>query len=229
VAMRRKQIALWATAVGCLIVALAIRFAGIAPANIRDFGLATGPLGPMQLVFAATPWVIFSIYWDAAAKSASPAKSAESKGSRNLHVVLTNAAVLLEIVQVRGVPRFLPLSVASLATGLAVSAIGLSICIWARRHLGKNWSGNITIKVAHHLVRTGPYRRLRHPIYTGILMMYAGTAVVSGSWLALAGLAMALFAYGRKLRLEEANLRIAFPDEYEDYRRRSSALIPGIY
>ncbi len=193
------------------------------------FGLASGLLGRLQLVFAAAPWVVFSFYWDAAAKNSAPAKSAESKGSRNVHVVLTNVAVLLEVVQFRGVPRFLPPSVAVLVTGLLLSVMGLSICIWARRHLGRNWSGNITIKVDHQLVRSGPYRRLRHPIYTGILMMYVGTAVVSGSWLALAGLAMALFAYGRKIRLEEANLRIAFADEYEDYRRQSSALIPGIY
>jgi protein-S-isoprenylcysteine O-methyltransferase Ste14 len=59
--------------------------------------------------------------------------------------------------------------------------------------------------------------------------MYVGTAVVTGTWLALAGLAIALFAYWRKIRLEEANLRIAFGPEYDAYRRESWALAPGLF
>jgi protein-S-isoprenylcysteine O-methyltransferase Ste14 len=105
----------------------------------------------------------------------------------------------------------------------------LSLAILARRHLGRNWSGEISIKVDHQLIRSGPYKKMRHPIYTGIFMMYAGTALVTGTWLALAGFAMAAFAYARKIRLEEANLNVAFGPEYAAYRRETWALVPGLF
>jgi protein-S-isoprenylcysteine O-methyltransferase Ste14 len=79
------------------------------------------------------------------------------------------------------------------------------------------------------LIRSGPYRLVRHPIYTGLLTMYVGTAVVSGTWLAILGVAMAIFAYIRKLRLEEAKLSIEFGAEYDAYRHASWALVPGVF
>jgi protein-S-isoprenylcysteine O-methyltransferase Ste14 len=83
--------------------------------------------------------------------------------------------------------------------------------------------------VEHQLIRSGPYSLLRHPIYTGLLTMYVGTAVVSGEWLALVGLAMAGFAYWRKIRLEEANLNMGFGAEYDAYRRDTWALVPWLF
>jgi protein-S-isoprenylcysteine O-methyltransferase Ste14 len=183
----------------------------------------------LQLVAAVIPWVLFSLYWEAAAKNASVAESSESKDSRGLHVVLVNLALLLEIIPFHGAAYFLPVSSITIAAGFAVSVIGLIMAIWARRHLGRNWSGEISIKVEHQLIRTGPYKLLRHPIYTCILTMYVGTALVTGTWLAILGLAIASVAYWRKLRLEEANLRIAFGAEYETYRRVTWALVPGLF
>jgi len=68
-----------------------------------------------------------------------------------------------------------------------------------------------------------------HPIYTGLLTMYVGTALVTGEWLGVVGVAAALVAYWRKIRLEEANLTAAFANEYEAYRRETSARVPGVY
>jgi len=197
-----------------------IRFASV----FDDAAIASWPW-----VGAALGWVVFSFYWEAAAKDAAAAKSAESRTSRGIHVFLTNAAIVLEMVPLRGLSRFLPLSSAIMAGGLAVEAMGLFLAILARRHLGRNWSGEISIKVDHRLVRSGPYKTLRHPIYTGLLTMYAGTALVTGTWLALAGFAMAALAYARKIRLEEANLNVAFGPEYEAYRRETWALVPGLF
>lgn len=178
---------------------------------------------------AALGWVVFSFYWESAARNAAAAKSAESRTSRGIHLFLTNAAILLEMVPIRGLTRFLPVSSAIMAGGLAVEAMGLFLAILARRHLGRNWSGEISIKVDHRLIRSGPYKKLRHPIYTGLLTMYAGTALVTGTWLAIGGFAMAAFAYGRKIRLEEAKLNVAFGPEYEAYRRDTWALVPGLF
>jgi protein-S-isoprenylcysteine O-methyltransferase Ste14 len=175
-------------------------------------------------------WLLFSIYWDVAAKNTAPAASSESRGSRILHVFLTNAALLLILVPVHGLrQRYLPASPIVPAAGLIVQAMSLLLAVWARRHLGRNWSGEITIKVDHKLVRSGPYRVVRHPIYTALLGMYAGSAAVSGELHALLGLALAAFAYVRKIRLEEAVLMESFGADYRDYSRTTRALAPGLF
>jgi protein-S-isoprenylcysteine O-methyltransferase Ste14 len=181
------------------------------------------------LLAAIAGWAVFSLYWEAAAKNAAEAKNTESSASRGIHVFLTNAAFVLEIIPVRGLGRFVPVSALIMAAGLGVEAMGLGVAIWARGHLGRNWSGRIAIKVGHELVRSGPYKRVRHPIYTGILAMYAGVALVTGEWLALIGLAMVVYAYWRKLRLEEAALRAAFGPGYEAYRLETWALVPWVF
>jgi len=178
---------------------------------------------------AVLAWVVFCIYWEIAGRKAAKAQKTESSVSRGVHVLLANAALLLTIAPIHGLGRLLPISFAVMTAGLAVEALGLCLAIWARRHLGHNWSGEISIKVDHELIRTGPYRLLRHPIYTGLLTMYVGSALVTDERLAVVGLAMAAFAYWRKLRLEEANLNAAFPAEYKAYRRETWALVPGVY
>jgi protein-S-isoprenylcysteine O-methyltransferase Ste14 len=175
-------------------------------------------------------WCVVKIYWDVAAKSAAPAESSESRASRRVHLALTTAAQLLVFLPVYGLrQRWLPVSAAVTAAGLTLNAMGLVLAIWARQCLGRFWSGNITIKVEHQLVRSGPYRILRHPIYTALLGLYLGTAIVCGELHALLGLALAIAAFLRKIRLEEANLLIAFSAGYRQYRGETWALIPGVF
>ncbi len=116
-----------------------------------------------------------------------------------------------------------------MAIGLAIQLAGIGLAMWVRRNLGLNWSGKIAIAVEHRLVRTGPYRSLRHPIHTGLLLMYLGTALVMGEWHALLGLGLAFYAYCRKIRLEEAALDRAFGAGYEEYRRSTWALVSGFF
>jgi protein-S-isoprenylcysteine O-methyltransferase Ste14 len=174
-------------------------------------------------------WVVFSLYWEVAAGNVAKTKSSESLGSRRVHLFLTTVGMILELAPIHGLGRFLPALPPLMSVGLAIEAAGLFLAIWSRRHLGKYWSGEITIKVEHQLIRSGPYRILRHPIYTGLPAMYLGTVFVTGEWLALIGLAMALFAYWRKIRLEEANLDVAFGVDYDAYRRDTWALVPGLF
>jgi len=174
-------------------------------------------------------WVVFSLYWEVAAKSAAPAQRSESKSSRAVHVFLVNAALIFVFAPIRGLGRLVPASTLIMCLGLALETIGLFIAIWARRHLGRNWSGAVSIKVEHQLIRSGPYRWLRHPIYTGLLAMYIGPALLTGEWLALIGVAMAVFAYWRKIRLEESALDTAFGADYDTYRQQTWALVPGLF
>jgi protein-S-isoprenylcysteine O-methyltransferase Ste14 len=174
-------------------------------------------------------WALFSLYWEAEAKKAAAAKNSESSWSRGLHVTLVSLAQLMVLAPIRGLGRDLPVSSLVMASGLLAQAMGTFLAVWARRHLGRNWSGAVSITVEHRLVRSGPYRRLRHPIYTGLLAMYIGPAMVTGEWLGLAGVVVVVVAYLRKLRLEEARLAAEFGGEYAEYRRESWAWVPGVY
>jgi protein-S-isoprenylcysteine O-methyltransferase Ste14 len=175
-------------------------------------------------------WLVFSMYWGIAAKNASVAKSSESGKSRQFHVLLLNGSLLLLLIPVWGLQtRFLPVTPILPPIGLAIQAAFLCLAVWARRRLGRHWSGEVTVKIDHQLVRTGPYRIIRHPIYTAMIGMYIGTAIISGQIHALIAIAIVVAAYWRKIGLEEDALRGVFSIEYDEYRRRSWAVIPPIW
>jgi protein-S-isoprenylcysteine O-methyltransferase Ste14 len=200
---------------------------------LRLFGLEdrSGGNGLMNipLLVCFAEWAFFMLYWSAAAKNSSQAKVSESRQSRRVHELLLNAAFLLAILPIPGLrQRFLPDISMVVWAGLVLQTGSFVLGVWARRALGRHWSGEITIKVDHRLIRTGPYRLVRHPIYTAWLGMFASTAIVSGQMHAVLGFAMAAFAYWRKIRLEEANLKNAFGPDYEAYRRETRTLIPWL-
>lgn len=110
---------------------------------------------------------------------------------------------------------------------VALAVAGFAFCWWARIYLGKLWSGRITRKEGHHIVDTGPYALVRHPIYTGVLTAAIATAAIKGSVHAFIGLGMLLIAYQLKARLEEKFLSEELgADAYAAYRRRVPMLIP---
>jgi len=227
--MKNKKTLLLATLGGAVVGALIARYGTHIPIHYPAFAVDRPLFANRLFIAAGIPWVAFSLYWEVAAKNASAAKHSESRASRALHVVLANIAILLAIAPIRGLGRFLPVSNLVIVVGLAIEAAGLFLTIWSRRVLGRNWSGEISIKVEHELVRSGPYKLLRHPIYTGLLTMYVGTALAAGEWLSIIGLAMAFFAYWRKIRLEELNLRTAFGADYDAYCNETWALLPGLF
>jgi protein-S-isoprenylcysteine O-methyltransferase Ste14 len=110
---------------------------------------------------------------------------------------------------------------------VGVAALGFLFCWWARLHLGRLWSGWITKKEGHRIVDSGPYRLVRHPIYTGLLTAAVATAAVKGTGHALVGLALLIVAYWMKARLEERFLRGELGKEnYDAYARRVPMLVP---
>jgi protein-S-isoprenylcysteine O-methyltransferase Ste14 len=106
---------------------------------------------------------------------------------------------------------------------------GLIVMLRARVALGRNWSANVTLKEGHQLVQTGPYKYIRHPIYSGLLLMLLGLAIYAGSfvWAVL----FLLFCVGAyyKARKEEDFLATSFPLEYGKYRKRTKALVPFVF
>jgi protein-S-isoprenylcysteine O-methyltransferase Ste14 len=99
----------------------------------------------------------------------------------------------------------------------------------ARQLLGRNWSGTVQVKQDHQLIRDGPYRFVRHPIYTGVLMAILGTAVAVGHWCGLFAVLIAFGSFWRKLTLEERFMWETFGSVYEEYRARTAALIPFLF
>ena len=175
-------------------------------------------------------WIAFIAYWSVAAKNSGAAKSSESQRSRSIHELLLNCGLLLLFLPVWGLAgHFLPQARSLTLAGLGVQAAFFLLAWWSRRHLGRNWSTNVRIAEEHELVRSGPYRFVRHPIYTAVLGMSLGTTIVSGQYHSLLGLLIVAIAYWRKIRIEEAALREAFSAEYDEYRRKSWALVPLIF
>jgi protein-S-isoprenylcysteine O-methyltransferase Ste14 len=176
-------------------------------------------------------WLIFSAYWSIAGFNAAPTATSESRASTVVHQVLLNGALILLIWEAPGLTGwFLPRRWHFLvAVGVIVQVGFMLLAVWARRHLGRNWSAEVRIAADHQLVRTGPYRLLRHPIYTAMLGMFLGTAIASSQYHALVGLAILALAYLRKTRLEEQILGRTFGAEYDAYRRDTWALVPMVF
>lgn len=124
--------------------------------------------------------------------------------------------------------RFLPSSLPTDVFGVTLVFAGVVLSVWARSNLGSNWSGTVTLKENHSLVRTGPYGYVRHPIYSGILLAICGTAVVIGEWRGLIGFAFAVAALAHKSKAEEKIMRQTFP-EYEAYAAKTAALLPFVF
>jgi protein-S-isoprenylcysteine O-methyltransferase Ste14 len=183
-----------------------------------------------HLVPSIAIWVAFFAYWAVAARTAKPTQEVEPGRSTVFHQTLLASALLLLFAPIPGLTgRFLPRSLAIWLGGIVLQAASAALGIWARRHLGRNWAAEVRIAVDHQLVRSGPYRVVRHPIYTAMLGMFLGTAVSSGQLHALVALALLTLAYVRKTRLEEKILREHFGHVYDDYRRDSWALVPWLY
>jgi protein-S-isoprenylcysteine O-methyltransferase Ste14 len=125
--------------------------------------------------------------------------------------------------------RFLPSQDSAVdAVGWAVTALGLAFAVWSRWTLGRNWSARITLKTEHELIRSGPYGFVRHPIYSGLLVAFLGTALYLGEWRGL--IALPVFAVGFWLKSvrEEKLLESEFGAEYREYRRETGMLTPRL-
>src|SRR5262249_44372574 len=138
-------------------------------------------------------WGVFALYWLVSALKRKRTKERESVVHRLLYVI---PLVLAVFYLFQGNPRlehtwmatrFVPDAAATQIAGIFLTGAGVLVAIWARYHLGTNWSATVTLKEGHELIRTGPYRAMRHPIYTGILLGLLGTAVAIGEFRALLG------------------------------------------
>ena len=180
-------------------------------------------------------WAAAGLYWILSARAAArnPTESEEPHVHRVLRLIIlvvTFALLLSPSLVALGplVRRFVPNYPAVRDLGVALAGLGVLLMIWARRHLGHYWSDKVEIKMNHQLISTGPYARLRHPIYTGMLLGIAGTALAVGEWRGVAAFLLLLANYVIKARKEERILRQRFGPAFEEYDRRTGFLIPRI-
>jgi protein-S-isoprenylcysteine O-methyltransferase len=114
--------------------------------------------------------------------------------------------------------------------GIALFVAGLLLRWWAIFHLGRFFTVNVAIADDHRVVDTGPYRLVRHPSYTGVIVAFIGFGICLGNWVALLALAGPItFAFLQRIKVEEAALLAALGDAYRDYARRTRALVPFVY
>jgi protein-S-isoprenylcysteine O-methyltransferase Ste14 len=180
--------------------------------------------------FFAVVWVSFIVYWRI--------KAAGTKSTQRVEPLLSQilrALVLLIVIVLLSAPRlplpwlYRPLWPADIWTfwmGAALTVAGLLFAVWARRHLASNWSSSVTIKQGHELITSGPYSLVRHPIYTGILTGFVGTAMALAQVRGVVGFVLIFVAFWTKLRKEEKWMHSQFGETYASYAHQTAALVP---
>lgn len=112
--------------------------------------------------------------------------------------------------------------------GIVLTAAGIGFAIWARASIGSNWSASVTVKVGHQLVRTGPYRRVRHPIYSGMTLAMLGTALERRELRGLLAVVLLYVGFKIKSRIEERTMSKVFGAAYDEYSRTTGAIFPRV-
>ncbi len=181
--------------------------------------------------FIIACWVVFAAYWIAAAASRKRTAERQSWASRSWYLLLIVSAFALLLGAFVLDPlarRVVPPGPAVDIVAAVLCAAGLVLAIWARRAIGSNWSAIVMLKRGHELVTGGPYRYVRHPIYSAILVMFFATALAVGRVGGFVGFALCFASFWIKLRQEEALLMRHFPKDYAAYRTRVKALVPFV-
>ncbi len=175
-------------------------------------------------------WLGWIIYWIASSQFVLKTKKSETW--QRLHFPPTTIGVLTVFFG-PGIDIFNwgPLYDGALIGwfGVLVTAAGHGFSIWARIHIGKYWSGTVALKEDHRIVDTGPYRLVRHPIYTGLLSAVLGTAMAAGTKEAFFGFAVMIPGYIIKWKREEKIMLGEFGPAYADYMRRTKVIIPFVF
>jgi protein-S-isoprenylcysteine O-methyltransferase Ste14 len=173
----------------------------------------------------AIGWAAFWIYWLVAAFSTKRGRIAWASELRIRAAIVIVVIVLVRVGAFRG--HGLNTDPWRATFGLVLFATGLAFALWARLHIGRNWGTPMSRKKDPELVTSGPYRRLRHPIYAGILLASVGTAVaLSWAWLIAVALATLYFTYSASV--EERYLTERFPDTYPPYKSSTKMIIPFV-
>lgn len=183
---------------------------------------------PTYLIEA--PWLVFLLYWLAASFRVKETRRREPAGEKWARIlVMAVAFVLLDGADLSfGVlnRRFVPQKSWIFFVGAVLTNAGVAFAIWARYHIGQYWSSDVALRAGHELIRSGPYARIRHPIYSGMLLAVFGTAVAIGRYRGLVAFGIVLLGFTWKSRKEEALLAEEFGAAFEEHRRHTGFFLP---
>lgn len=188
------------------------------------------PIGP----FIKAMWLIFTLYWLWGWRRVKGAQRKEPILPRLLKYWLPLVVAILLIGPGDWYlgnwlgTRMYPGSDAVAVLGALFTMLGVGFACCARYVLGRNWSSVVQVKKDHELIQSGPYRWVRHPIYTGLLLAFFGTAMAIGEWRGAICVVIVAVSFWFKLKLEERWMRENFGAVYESYMQRTKALIPGV-
>jgi len=185
-------------------------------------------------------WAAFGIYWIGTAvlkrsdsnETESP-QSRESRFYRPLRLLIL--ALTFSLLFWQGTAfgflgaRFVPSSSTVTGAGFVAALLGLAVALWARVRLGRYWSDKVVLQEGHRLIRNGPYAYMRHPIYSGVLLAVAGTALVLGEVRGIAAFVMLLVNYSIKAKREERILGGEFGEEFKLHREQTGFLLPKFH
>ena len=178
------------------------------------------------------PWLVFLTYWFLAALKTNRTARREPFAWRYgvMFIEIVGFVILFDGTAGIGVlgHKVFPRSYALIITAVVLTWAGIGLAIWARAHLGQYWSGRITIKEDHKLIRTGPYARLRHPIYSGLDLAVIGSALAIDRWRCVAGVCVIVLGFWIKAKREEALLAGQFGSAFEEHRRYTGFLLPRL-
>jgi len=178
-------------------------------------------------------WCVLAIVWLIGAFRTKRTIRRQSSSSRLMQIgILAGGAYLLfaRYTGTRWLDRpAIPVTLTIAALGFALIVFGVGFSIWARLTLGANWSGTVTLKADHALIRRGPYRIVRHPIYTGILAALIGTAIERGLRSSLIALPLCGFGFWLKITTEEQFMVQRFGEAYVRYKQEVKALVPFLF
>lgn len=183
--------------------------------------------------FFPVVWIAFLVYWRIKAVNTKATQRSEPSASGILRALAL--LIVIALVAIPRIPphwlyrRLWPSNLSSFCIGAAVTVIGLLFAIWARQHLASNWSSSVTIKQGHELITSGPYALARHPIYTGILAGFLGTAIALAQVRGFIALLLLFVILWAKLRMEEEWMRSQFGETYANYSHKTAALVPYLF
>ena len=173
-------------------------------------------------------WLVFWIYWLAASVGV---KAGRTRWARFAGFRVAIILVVLLLLRLRLLKGRHPVTANDpwlQGIGLAIFVLGLALAVWARIYIGRNWGMPMSEKADPELVTSGPYRLIRHPIYSGIILAMVGTTVaISLYWLIAVVLLGAYFIYSAVM--EERHMAEVFPDTYPGYRQSTKMLIPFVF
>jgi protein-S-isoprenylcysteine O-methyltransferase Ste14 len=178
----------------------------------------------------AGPWVVFVVYWAIGALKTRATVRKEPFLARYSVMLVEVAGFTMMFTNDASIgvlgKHFLPRSVGVQILGVVLTWAGIGIAVWARYNLGQFWSGRVTLKEDHQLIRSGPYAYLRHPIYTGLDLATIGSALVIDRWRCGVGVALIILGFVIKAKREEAMLSGQFGAAFEEHRRQTGFLLP---